>query len=585
MLKIKGIGASAGIAKGKAFYFSKEELLIPRKKITYEDISREIYRLEEALIQTRKEIINLQKKLSESLGYEEAKIFEAHMLVLEDRMLIEEVINQIKSHRVNVEFAFYQSIKKYTQVLKGLDDEYLKERASDIEDVAKRVLRKLLKKDFLSLEGFKEKAIIVAHDLSPSDTALLPKSNILGFVTDVGGRTSHTAIIARSLEIPAVVGTEIATEKIKGGETLIVDGSEGIVYVNPTAKKIEEYEKKKLLVSKRIFLHVPKSVPSQTKDGKRIVLSANIELPEELDSLSFYGAEGIGLYRTEYIFLGRKKLPSEDEQYKAYVNVARRAKPHSVIIRTIDIGGDKFLSKPEVPREFTPFLGWRAIRFCLANPHIFKTQLKAILRASREGNVKIMFPMISGVEELKEAKKILEECKEELRRERKRFDEKIPVGVMIEVPSAALTAEILAKECDFFSIGTNDLIQYALAVDRADEKVAYLYEPAHPAVLKLIKNVIRSAYREGIKVGMCGEMAGDPLFTLLLLGMGLDEFSMPPPSIPKVKEVIREVTFQEAEKIASLVLNFSTPREIEKFLQEKLKEILKDNYNKIFISR
>ena len=584
MIKIKGIGASAGIAKGKAFYFSKEELLIPRKRINYEDISREIYRLEEALIQTRKEIINLQKKISESLGYEEAKIFEAHMLVLEDRMLIEEVIKQIKSHRVNVEFAFYQSIKKYTQVLKGLDDEYLKERASDIEDVAKRVLRKLLKKDFLSLEGFKEKAIIVAHDLSPSDTALLPKSNILGFVTDVGGRTSHTAIIARSLEIPAVVGTEIATEKIKGGETLIVDGSEGIVYVNPTAKKIEEYEKK-LLASKRIVFHIPKTASSQTKDGKKVVLSANIELPEELDSLSFYGAEGIGLYRTEYIFLGRKKLPSEDEQYKAYINVARRAKPHSVIIRTIDIGGDKFLSKPEVPHEFTPFLGWRAIRFCLANPHIFKTQLKAILRASREGNVKIMFPMISGVEELKEAKKILEECKEELRRERKRFDEKIPVGVMIEVPSAALTAEILAKECDFFSIGTNDLIQYSLAVDRANEKVAYLYEPAHPAVLKLIKNVIRAAHTQGIKVGMCGEMAGDPLFTLLLLGMGLDEFSMPPPSIPKVKEVIREVTFQEAEKIASLVLNFSTPREIEKFLQEKLKEILKDNYNKIFISR
>ena len=541
MIKIKGIGASAGIVKGKAFYFSKEEFFIPHRKIDYADISREIYRLEEALIKTRREIANLQKKISDSLGYKEAKIFEAHMLVLEDRVLIEEVIKQIKNQRVNVEFAFYQSIKKYAQILRELDDEYLKERATDIEDVAKRVLRKLLKKDFLSLEGIKEKVIIVAHDLSPSDTALLPKSNVLGFVTDVGGRTSHTAIIARSLEIPAVVGTEIATSKIKGGETVIVDGTEGIVYVNPTTKRIKEYEKKRSIIVKKIPL--AKTVLSQTKDGKKIILSANIELPEELSSVVTYGAEGIGLYRTEYIFLGRKELPSEDEQYKAYVNAARKVEPHSVIIRTIDIGGDKFLSKPQVPYEFTPFLGWRAIRFCLANLHIFKTQLRAILRASGEGNVKIMFPMISGVEELKEAKRILEECKEELRKERKRFDENIAVGVMIEVPSAALIAEILAKECDFFSIGTNDLIQYSLAVDRADEKVAYLYEPAHPAVLRLIRNVIRDAHIQGIWVGMCGEMAGDPLFTPLLVGMGLDEFSMPPPSIPKVKELICEITF------------------------------------------
>jgi len=580
MIRIKGIGASPGVVKGKAFYFSKEEFFIPRRKIDYADISREIYHLEEALIQTRREIADLQKKISDSLGYKEAKIFEAHMLVLEDRMLIEEVIKQIKNQRVNVEFAFYQSIKKYTQILRELDDEYLKERASDIEDVAKRVLRKLLKKDFLSLEGIKEKVIVVAHDLSPSDTALLPKSNVLGFITDVGGRTSHTAIIARSLEIPAVVGTEIATSKIKGGETVIVDGTEGIVYVNPTTKKIKEYEKKRSTIVKKI--PIAKSIPSQTKDGKKIILSANIELPEELSSLVTYGAEGIGLYRTEYIFLGRKELPSEDEQYKAYVNVARKVKPHSVIIRTIDIGGDKFLSKPRVPYEFTPFLGWRAIRFCLANPHIFKTQLRAILRASGEGNVKIMFPMISGIEELKEAKKILKECKEELRRERKRFDENIAVGVMIEVPSAALIAEILAKECDFFSIGTNDLIQYSLAVDRADEKVAYLYEPAHPAVLRLIRNVIREAHAQGIWVGMCGEMAGDPLFTPLLLGLGLDEFSMPPPSIPKVKELICELTFMQAEEIALRALNFSTPKEVEKFLQEKVKEILKDKFHKIF---
>ncbi len=582
MIKIKGIGASAGIVIGKAFFYSGEDIFVPKKKITHEDISREIYRLEEALIETRREISTLHKKITQKMGYDHAKIFEAHMLVLEDRVLIEDVINQIKNLKVNVEYAFFQSIKRYVDTLKGLDDDYLKERAIDIEDVGKRVLKKLLKKDLRSLEKLKEKAIIVAHDLSPSETALLPKSNILGFVTDVGGRTSHTAIIARSLEIPAVVGTEIITQKVKGGETLIVDGSEGVVYINPTSKKIEEYQKKIIKVSRAIHaIYIPKTVKAETKDGRRVTVSANIELPEELNTLDNYGAEGIGLYRTEYMFLGRRDLPSEDEQFKAYYNVARRIKPYSVIIRTIDIGGDKFLSKPEVPKEFTPFLGWRAIRFCLANPHIFKTQLKAILRASVEGNVKIMFPMISGVEELKEAKRILEECKNELRKERKKFNENTSIGVMIEVPSAALTADILAKECDFFSIGTNDLIQYAIAVDRADEKVAYLYEPAHPGVLRLIRDVINAAHKNSIWVGMCGEMAGDPLFAVLLLGMGLDEFSMPPPAIPKVKEIIRTVTFKQASDIAQEILKFSTSREVEKFLQNRLREILGNNYYKL----
>lgn len=582
MVKLKGIAASGGISIGKAFLIGKEEFSIFKRKIPYEDISREIYRLEEALINTRREIMNLQEKISEEVGFTEAKIFEAHILVLEDRVLIEDVIQNIKNKRVNVEYAFSQSIKKYVDTLSKLKDEYLKERARDIEDVARRVLRKLLKKDAASLRDIGEKVVIVAHDLSPSDAAFLPKKNILGFVTDIGGRTSHTAIIARSLNIPAVVGVETATHYVKGNERLIVDGLEGVVYINPNEKIYRHYQEKlhKLSKTARIF-HIPKSAKAQTQDKKEIVVSANIELPEELPLVNEYGAQGIGLYRTEYMFLGRKDMPSEEEQYRAYLNAVRKVKPYVVIIRTIDIGGDKFLSRPQVPSQIQPFLGWRAIRFCLARPEIFKVQLRAILRASVEGNIKIMFPMISGIEELLQAKRILNECKQELREEGKSFDEKISVGVMIEVPSAALTADILAKESDFFSIGTNDLIQYSLAVDRGDEKVAYLYEPAHPAVLRLIKEVVTAAHKNNIWVGMCGEMSGEPLFAFLLLGLGLDELSMPPPRVPVVKELIRKIKYEDAHRVSEGVFKFATAKEVERYLQEELKAIFKDEFYQI----
>ncbi|MBN2483781.1 MAG: phosphoenolpyruvate--protein phosphotransferase [Candidatus Omnitrophica bacterium] len=581
MNKIIGIAASEGISIGKAFYVQSEHIDVPKKKISFEDISREIYRLEEALIETRKEIGSLQRQIDEKLGYDHAKIFEAHMLVLEDRLLIEDIINQIKNKRINVEYAFSQSVKKYIDILQKLDDAYLKERAYDIEDVAKRVLRKMLNLDMQTLEHVKEKVIIVAHDLSPSETASLPKANILGFVTDVGGRTAHTAIIARNLGIPAVVGTKSATEHIQSGDTLIVDGAEGIVYINPSQKTIKEYQARIKAEGKQALkIHIPKTLKSQTKDKKRLIVSVNIELPEELPMVDEYKAEGVGLYRTEYLFLGKKDLPNEEEQYKAYSQVARKIKPHSVIIRTIDIGGDKFLSKPDLPREMTPFLGWRAIRFCLANPHIFKQQLRAILRASYGTNIKIMFPMISGVEEVREAKNILEECKKELKKEGKKFDDKISVGVMIEVPSAALTAHILAKECDFFSIGTNDLIQYSLAIDRADEKVAHLYAPAHPAVLQLIKGVIDAAHANDIWVGMCGEMAGEALFAVLLVGFGIDELSMPPRSIPRIKEIISKIRYSDAKKIADECFQYGTAKEMEAFLQERVQNILKDDLSK-----
>ncbi len=578
MVKLKGIAASGGIAVGKVYYLGGDEFCILKKRISYEEISREIYRLEEALIATRKEIVNLQKKISDELGFLEAKIFEAHLLVLEDRVLIEDVIQQIKK-RVNVEYAFSQSIKKYIDILTNIDDNYLKERAADIKDIGKRVLRKLLKKDFPQIHELKEKVVVVAHDLSPADTASLPKDKIIGFVTDIGGSTSHTAILARNLSIPAVVGTEVATQHIKGGELVVVDGFEGVVVVNPTERTIKVYQKKSAQIRRTIKVtFAPKTLKPQTIDGKRLVISANIEFPEELPLVEHFGAEGVGLYRTEYIFVGKTHLPSEEEQFKAYYNVARKIKPNPVIIRTIDIGGDKFLSRPEVPQEFTPFLGWRAIRFCLARPEIFKSQLRAILRASTEKNIKIMFPMISGIEELRKAKIILQECKEALKKEGKSFDEDISVGVMIEVPSAALTADILAKECDFFSIGTNDLIQYALAVDRANEKVAYLYEPAHPAVLRLIRDVISIAHRNNIWVGMCGEMAGEAMFAFLLLGMGLDEFSIPPPRVPKIKRLISKVKFSDAQKTVDAVIKLSTPKEVEKHLQNILREILKDDF-------
>ncbi|UCC94294.1 MAG: phosphoenolpyruvate--protein phosphotransferase [Candidatus Omnitrophota bacterium] len=585
MIKLKGIAASSGVGMGTALCLGREEFTVPKEKISHEDISREIYRLEEALIETRRQITTLQKKIAQDLGFDHAKIFEAHLLVLEDRVLIEDIIQQIKNKKVNVEYAFWQSIKKYIDALLKLDDDYLRERVVDIEDVSRRVLRKLLKKDVTNLGDLKEKMVVVAHDLSPTQTASLPKENVLAFVADVGGRTSHTAIIARSLRIPAVVGLEVATRNIKSGDRVIVDGSEGAVIVQPTEKVFKDYQRKsERFVKEMKAITIPKILKAKTQDKRKIIVSANIELPEELPLIEEYGAEGIGLYRTEYVFLGKRQLPDEEEQYRAYVNVAKKVAPSSVIIRTIDIGGDKFLSQPQVPKEMSPFLGWRAIRFCLAQPDIFKAQLRAILRASAEGEVKVMFPMISGLEELTEAKKILEECKRELRREGKKFNESISVGTMIEVPSAALIADALAKESHFFSIGTNDLIQYSLAVDRANEKVAYLYEPGHPAVLRLIASVVKDAHNNNIWVGMCGEMAGESLFAFLLLGLGLDELSMPPPSVPRVKELIRSVKYEDAKLIAEKAVRLSTAKDVERYLQDELRKILKDNFERLVMT-
>lgn len=579
MIIKKGIVASGGVGIGKVYLIQEDELFVPKKKIAYSEISREIYRLEEALIKTRRQIATIQERISREIGFDHGKIFEAHFLVLEDRVLIEDVIKQIKGKYVNVEYAFSQSIKKYIDTLLKLNDEYLRERVIDIKDVARRVIKSMLKEKSAELINLSEKRVIVAHDLTPSLTAVIPKEKVLAFAIEVGGRTSHTAIIARSLGIPAVVGLKNIVEVVKDKDNIIVDGFSGAVVVKPSKKKQQEYQKKISIYSKEIeaakSLKVGKAV---SKDGKSVEISANIELPEEISLVKKYGADGVGLYRTEYVFLGKKELPSEEQQYKAYSKVIKKVSPDPVIIRTIDIGGDKFLTRPEVPQEISPFLGWRAIRFCLARPEIFKIQLRAILRASSQGKVKIMFPMISGIEELRQAKKLVADCKKELTREGKEFNPKIQIGAMIEVPSAALIADILAKECDFFSIGTNDLIQYSLAVDRTNEKVAYLYQPAHPGVLNLVKKIIDGGHENKIWVGMCGEMSAEPILAFLLLGLGIDELSMPPPQVLKIKELVQRVSFEEAKKIAEKAIKLSTAGEIEKYLRLKLKKILDKDF-------
>jgi phosphoenolpyruvate-protein phosphotransferase (PTS system enzyme I) len=572
---LKGIAASPGIALGKALILNSETFSVSKKEISDNDLPGEIARFEEALIRTRQEILGIQERISEQLGIKHAEIFNAHLLVLEDRTLIEEVISRLKKESLCVEYIFDDVLKKYISVFSKVEDEYLKERVADIRDVGKRVLRQLLGKKRETLADIHEKVILISYDLSPSDTASLHKKNVIAFATDIGGKTSHTAIMAKALEIPATVGLKNVTKSVKSGDIVIVDGSSGIVIVDPDEETIEKYRRERVrLEEQETILIKIRDLPCVTPDGREIDLTANIEIPDEIPSVKSHGASGIGLYRTEFFYLDREDLPTEEEQYSAYKNVAEQIAPNSVIIRTLDLGGDKFLSQLTTPREMNPFLGWRAIRFCLARPEIFKVQLKAILRASVHGKLKIMYPMISGIEELLAANKILNEVKEELRERKISFDEKMQVGAMIEVPSAALTADILAREVDFFSIGTNDLIQYSLAVDRVNEKIAYLYEPAHPAVLRLIKNVIYAGHKANIWVGMCGEMAGEPAFTILLLGIGLDEFSTSPVNLPRIKQVIRSVEYKTAQKIAEEAMTLSTGREIEEYAREKLRELV-----------
>ncbi|MEI8175519.1 MAG: phosphoenolpyruvate--protein phosphotransferase [Candidatus Omnitrophota bacterium] len=575
---LQGIPAAPGISMGKAFLFdTQENAQLAKRPILEEEISVEVRRFKEALEKTRREIVKIKERISKEIGAEHGDIFGAHLLVLEDSMIVDEVVARIKRERLCVEYVFQDVLNKYVKAFSKIDDEYLRERMSDVNDVGRRILKNLLGEKQASLCELKEQVVVIAYDLSPSDTACMSKVTVAAFATDIGGSTSHTAIMAKSLEIPAVVGLGEVTAEIKNGDLVIIDGNKGIVIIHPSQEMLRTYElEKKFFEDYERSLLSLRDLPTQTTDGYKVSLNANIEMPEEVPSVIFHGAQGIGLYRTEYFYMNREDLPGEDEQYEAYKAVAQKMAPHSVTIRTLDLGGDKFLSHLEVPYEMNPFLGWRAIRFCLARPDIFKIQLRAILRASAYGRLRMMYPMISGLEELRQANHIVEEVKGELRAKKVSFDEDIEIGAMIEIPSAAMTADLLAKEVDFFSIGTNDLIQYSIAVDRVNEKIAYLYEPTHPGVLRIIKNVIENGHQAGIWVGMCGEMASDPELVLILLGLGLDEFSMSSSIIPRTKNIIRQAGIEQAREIARMALSLSTGTEIREYARAKLKELMPD---------
>ena len=575
MKELKGIPASPGVVMGKVFFLDKEEFQIKKRRIAKDLVPKNISRFQEALVKTKDEIKEIKAQVAKRVGEEEAYIFDAHLLILKDPYLIKKVTQRVKEELVNVEYVFFQVVETLRETFSSMEDSYLKGRAADIRDVGRRVLRNLLGKERETLATLKEEVVVVAHDLSPSDTASMHKEKVIGFVTDMGTKTSHTAIMARALEIPAVVGLKNIIQEAQALDTLIVDGSQGSVVINPDKETLKKYRKDR--ESFAVFEHELiklRDLPAQTLDGHKVILAANIEVPEEIKYIKEHGGEGIGLYRTEFLHLGRSDLPSVNEQFRAYKEVAQKLSPHPVIIRTLDLGGDKFLSYLNLAPEMNPFLGLRAIRLCLADIPLFKDQLRAILKASAYGNLKVMYPMISGVEEVKKANQILEEVEAELEKKGISFNKDLEVGVMIEIPSAALTCEFIAEEVDFFSIGTNDLIQYALAIDRVNENIAYLYQPLHPAVLHLLKRIIDEAHKAGIWVGMCGEMAGEPLFTPLLLGLGLDELSMSPVVIPEIKKIIRSLTLTEAKELSKKALKLSTAQQIEVLLKEKVKKIL-----------
>lgn len=574
----RGIGASPGIVIGKAYLLDRRKVVVAGKRIEEVSIKDEVSRFKKAVEISKGQLEELKKRFTRGIGKSHLYILDTHIMLLDAKMLVDGTVKRIKDGLLNAEGALKETIAAISAKFDSIEDEYLRDRKHDIEQVGERILRNLIGRRQESLADIDEEAVIIAHDLAPTDTLMMRKDRILGFATDVGSRTSHTAIVARSLGIPAAVGLERITDDVKTGDVVIIDGIHGVVVVEPEEETFLEYLKKqqryKYFEQELIKL---KNLPAVTLDGTQVLLQGNIELPDEVGSVAEHGGTGIGLYRTEFLFMNRPTFPTEDEHYAAYKKVAELAAPNEVVIRTLDVGGDKIAAATGFEREPNPALGLRAIRFSLKRRDIFKTQLRGILRASVHGNIKILYPMISGLSELYEVKKVLEEVKGDLRAEGRPFKENIEVGIMIEIPSAALMADVLAQEVDFFSVGTNDLIQYTLAIDRSNEHVAYMYEPLDPAVLRLLANVSDAARKANISLAMCGEMAGDPLNAAILLGLGYTRLSMNVASIPWVKKVIRSIKMADAVELASLIMKQRTSadarRVAEAFMHERFPDI------------
>ncbi|CRY55876.1 phosphoenolpyruvate-protein phosphotransferase [Yersinia intermedia] len=571
---ISGILVSPGIAFGKALLLKEDEIVINRKKISADQVEQEVERFKTGRAKAAEQLEAIKTKAEASLGEEKAAIFEGHIMLLEDEELEQEIIALIKDELASADAAAYSVIEGQAKALEELDDEYLKERAADVRDIGKRLLKNILGLNIVDLSAIQDEVILVATDLTPSETAQLNLDKVLGFITDLGGRTSHTSIMARSLELPAIVGTTDVTKQVQNGDYLILDAVNNKVYLNPTADIIEQLkEVNNQYITEKNDLAKLKDLPAITLDGHQVEVVANIGTVRDIAGAERNGAEGVGLYRTEFLFMDRDSLPTEEEQFQAYKAVAEAMGSQAVIVRTMDIGGDKDLPYMNLPKEENPFLGWRAIRIAMDRKEILHAQLLAILRASAFGKLRIMFPMIISVEEVRELKAELELLKSQLREENKAFDESIEVGVMVETPAAAVIARHLAKEVDFFSIGTNDLTQYTLAVDRGNELISHLYNPMSPSVLGLIKQVIDASHAEGKWTGMCGELAGDERATLLLLGMGLDEFSMSAISIPRIKKIIRNTNFEDVKVLAEQALAQPTAKElmdlVTTFIEEK----------------
>ncbi len=566
----KGVPAAPGVAFGKIFLHVEDDLYVPNYLVEEEELEAEIRRFELALLKTRREISQIRNQVADRLGEEEAQIFDAHLLVLEDPALIDETIEELQNSRRNIEYSFHAISQKYIGAFQKIDDEFIKERLNDIKDVSRRILYNLAGETLEPLETIHDKQIVAAHDLSPSNAATVPEQFLKGFVTEAGSRTSHVVIMAKAASIPAVVGVHDILKTLQNGDEVILDGFDGVLIVHPTEDTLFRYGevKKRREIREKEFLKLSRE-PAVTRDGHQIRVMANIEGNNEIARVQENGAEGIGLYRTEYLFLKGGSFPTEEEQFEAYKEAIEALKPAPVILRTYDLGGDKVLQRKDLlGREDNPFLGCRAIRFSLLYPEIFKDQLRAMLRASAYGNLKIMFPMVSGIEELELANNLLDEVKRELTALEVIFDRQLQVGIMIEVPSAAYVCDHLADHCDFFSIGTNDLMQYLLAVDRGNEQVAHLYEPGHPALLRVLQHIVKQSLGKSQPLSICGEMAGDPVFVALLIGLGLRTVSVSPNFVPSIKYLIRILSVEESEALATDALNMTDPVEIHNMLQE-----------------